>query len=505
MNGEKEIRSGFASIFAISFERVNMRVLFVHYEEDYVSREKPLLAHERVPFGISYISSVLKKAGHETEVVMPTVENVEVVEERVRDYNPGLVCFTSVYSTFKFLSQIAQRIKRRYPDVFLALGGTHPSLDPEECLKSPFDIVCVGEGEYPTLELVEQIERGGFPGGIANLYIKNKNHIERNSPRPFISNLDSLPFPDREVWLPLLAAPLSRPSILAGRGCPFSCAYCCNHALRKVSDGKYVRLRSPENIVAEIMWFKSILPLLEDIYIEVETLGANAKWAFELCDALESMNKKYDVQVAFGCNLRITPGMDFERLFDALRRANFYFVNIGIESGSERIRRDVLKRYYSNEDVVRAIETARKYDLKVGTYNMIGIPGERKEDFNETIKLHRKVKPNWFMLSVFFPYPGTRLFEECKEMGLLDGVDMELERRRAALELPGFSKRQIKRRFNWSPALFNIGLIPFRRVLHQLFLCRLNTSNRFLALRRKVKRFTRILSGGIRKYIPSSQ
>jgi radical SAM superfamily enzyme YgiQ (UPF0313 family) len=76
---------------------------------------------------------------------------------------------------------------------------------------------------------VEQLESGRKPGKIPNLYIKHGTRIERNEPRPFMEDIDGLPFPDREMWAPRLANPLSRPSRLAGRGCPYQCTYCCNH------------------------------------------------------------------------------------------------------------------------------------------------------------------------------------------------------------------------------------------------------------------------------------
>ena len=423
----------------------DMKVLFVHYEEDHFCREKPLTVFERVPFGISYISAVLKEEGHQTSVVVPTRESVEAVEEHIRDFDPGLVCFTGVYSAFGFLSGVAGRVKKRYPDLFLVLGGPHASLDPEGCLESDFDAVCVGEGEYPTLELAAQLEDGRSPKGIPNLYIKRGAAVERNRPRPFMEDLDSLPFPDRGIWLPWLAQPLSRPSVLAGRGCPFDCTYCCNHALRNVAEGKYVRLRSPESIVSELTWIKSVLPDLEDVYLEVETLGANRRWAVELSLALERMNRGFQVPMAFGANLRLTPNIDYE------------------ESGSERLRREVLKRNYSNHDVIRAIDTAHSYGLKVGTFNLVGIPGETRKEFRETVRLNRLCRPDYFMLSVFFPYPGTELYRVCRERGLLDGsLDSVLERRRPVLDLPGFSKRQIRRSFNWSTVTFNRGRMSWR-------------------------------------------
>ena len=466
-----------------------MRVLFIHYEDDHYSREKPLEGFERMQFGISYISSLLKKEGHETKLAVPTRESDGVVEEHIREFDPGLICFTSVYSVIDYISELASRVKRRHPDLFLVIGGTHATLRPDDCLESAFDAVCVGEGEYAVLELVEQLESGRQPGKIPNLYIKHGTQVERNEPRPFMEDIDGLPFPDREMWVPWLANPLSRPSVLAGRGCPFQCTYCCNHALGRIADGKYVRLRSPRNIVDEILSIKRVFTLLEEAYLEVETLGANREWAMELCSKLEQMNAEFEVPVKFGANLRVTPNTDYDELFSALKASNFRFVNIGLESGSERIRRDVLARNYSNQDIINAVRTARKHNLEVGIYNLIGIPGETRKDFRETIRLNRICQPDWFLLSVFFPYPGTRLHDTCQELGLLDGsIDHELERRRPVLNQPGFSKRQIGRRYTWSHFLFYGGHQPLKGILQLVFLTKLHSSPRLLKLRRAFTR-----------------
>jgi anaerobic magnesium-protoporphyrin IX monomethyl ester cyclase len=467
-----------------------MKVLFVHSEEDTYSIEKPLEGLDRMQFGISYISSLLKSEGHETRLVVPTRENDGIVDEHVRDFEPGLICFTSVYTEFAFLSRVAARVKRSHPEIFLLAGGPHASLNPDDCLKSAFDGVCVGEGEYPTLELVEKLENGRSPTGIPNLYIKRGENIERNPTRPFVQDLDELPFPDREMWIPWVANPLSRPSVLVGRGCPFQCTYCCNHTLGRLSEGKYVRLRSPQNIVDELLGIKSAFPYLCEAYLEVETLGVNLEWALELCSLLERMNSGFEIPIKFGSNLRVTPNAGYEELFAAFKRSNFRFINIGLESGSERLRRDVLKRNYSNQDIISAVQTARRHGLEVGMYNLIGIPGETKKDFRETIRVTRTCRPNWFLLSVFFPYPGTELHDTCLELGLLDiPPDPGLERRKPALNLPGFSKRQVGRRYRWSPLLFYGGYRPLKETLWLVFMSKISSSRRLL-------RYWRALSGG---------
>jgi radical SAM superfamily enzyme YgiQ (UPF0313 family) len=210
-------------------------------------------------------------------------------------------------------------------------------------------------------------------------------------------------------------------------------------------------------------------------------------WALGLCKSLEEMNAGFELPIRFGANLRVTPNTDFEELFTACEKANFRFVNIGLESGSERVRRDILKRNYSNEDIITAVETLRRHDMQVGFYNLIGIPGETKEDFKETIRVNRICQPDWYLLSVFYPYPGTRLYDVCEERGLLNAdFNRKLERRQPGLKLPEFSKRQIKRRYNFSPLLIYGGHRPKKEVLRHVILSEIYSSIRLTRWWRKL-------------------
>jgi anaerobic magnesium-protoporphyrin IX monomethyl ester cyclase len=467
-----------------------MNVLFVHSEQDPFSPNRPLETLERMHFGISYISSVLKEAGHRTRLVVISRETAHKVDDHIRALKPGLICFTAVYAEYHTIARAATRIKERFPDIFLLLGGSHATLKPDDCLEDPFDAVCVGEGEYPTLELAEQLEAGEDPSGISNLCIRKPDgSVERNAPRPFLEDLDSLPFPDRDIWMPWVSNPYSRPSVLLGRGCPFVCTYCSNHALRKVADGKYVRLRNPRNVVEELSAMKEKNPLFGEVYLEVETLGVNKEWVLELCAELNNFNASLDSPIVFGTNLRVTPNADYDELFTALAKSNFRFVNIGLESGSERIRREVLKRLYSNDDIIRTVETARKHGLQVGFYNLIGLPGETRADFRKTVELNRICQPDWFLIAVFFPYPGTELHDTCKEMGLLEnGLNPYLERRRPVLDLPGFSKRQVGRRRDWFPYLVYHGHRPLKECLWLVGMAKIYSHRRLIEMH---KRFIR--------------
>lgn len=235
-----------------------------------------------------------------------------------------------------------------------------------------------------------------------------------------------------------------------GRGCPYSCTYCCNHAFRKITNGNYVRFRSPQNIIEEIRLIHKKYPLEKNIYLEVESFNTNKEWAIKVCNEIEKYNKSLNRSLSFGSNIRITANANFSTLFEACKRADISRLIIGLESGSEGVRKDILKRNYSNDDVIKTINLAKKYGLNYNFQVMIGIPGETIEDLKETIKICRICQPKEVLVNIFYPYPGTDLFELCKKMNLLqEQIDIKIERRQAIFSLPGFSKKQIQRSYIW--------------------------------------------------------
>lgn len=452
-----------------------MKVLFIYTTQDAQSESKPLQRQEDIPFGISYISSYLKKNGHATDLLILTrSSNHAVINNAIGRFVPQLICFTAVASEYAFVAGVAKYIKNAYPDIFLLIGGTHVTIYPEEALKDMkenyFDALCIGEGEIPTLELVRQLSEKKQPSHILNLWIKKDENIEKNPTRPFLEDLDSLPFPDREMWQRSIHFPDTNGHILLGRGCPYLCSYCCNHALRKASPGKYVRLRSPENIVKEIEDVVRRYPGTRSFHMEIETFGVSVPWALHLCSVLEACNKRMPKPLTFEVNFRIVPKVkeeELDTLFSAMARCNIRRINVGLESGSEKIRREILKREESNEDILRAVQSAKKHGLKVNFYVMIGIIGETFNDFQETISFCRLSQPDVVELQVFFPYPGCDLYSLAKEKGLIRSeLDTEMERYKATLDLQGFSKKQIQRQ----SILFEYYVYRGRKPLYKVLL-----------------------------------
>jgi radical SAM superfamily enzyme YgiQ (UPF0313 family) len=459
-----------------------MNILFIYSFNNIQSPIKPLQTPEQIHFGISYLSAFLKKHRHNTKLIilsrMSGKKNKQFIDKAIGEFAPKLVCFTTVATEYPFVADIAKYIKSQYKDIYLAIGGAHASLNPETVLLDDFDALCIGEGEYAMLELVSQLEKGELPSGIPNLWFKRCSHIEKNATRPFLQDVDSLPFLDREMWQEWIdAEPGARPSILLSRGCPFQCTYCCNHAFRKLAQGTYVRFRSPDNIIGEIKEIVARFPTTKAIALEAETVGINQEWAIELCAKLQDFNSSRKQPLSFEANLRITPNMKLERMFDAFKKSNIQSISIGLESGSERVRYKILKRNYLNKHIIDAVALAKKYGLGVNLFNLIGLPGETLDDFKETVRMNRICLPDQCYTSIFFPYPGTDLHFLCKEMGLLDNpLDVRLERTKAILDLPEFSRKQIQKSYVWFDYYVYKGHKPLYRLLAKVFSSRIKAN-----------------------------
>jgi radical SAM superfamily enzyme YgiQ (UPF0313 family) len=432
-----------------------MNILLI-YSTDNIDTAGKFLNHPgRMYFGHSYISAFLKRHGYNVSLLvlsrMLGKKNHSLIEQYVSETNPNIIGYTAVASEYSFIAEMAKYSKNKYRDVYHLLGGVHATLNPEDVIKDDFDAVCIGEGEFPLLELADMLKEGKEITKIRNLWIKKGDSIERNQTRPYIEDLDILPFPDRGIWEEWIDDTNDAPyMILLGRGCPFQCTYCSNHALKKVTQGKYVRFRSVENIINEIKNIISIKPAKRKFYFEIDTILVNPTWVYELCDKLEEFNKTLDAPITFGTNIRIIPNFDIKPIMDSLKKAGCTLINIGLESGSERVRIEILKRKYSNEMFLNTVNYAKEIGLQVFVYNMIGLPTETIEDINKTIEINRLAQPTMTRTSIFYPYKGTDLYKFCVENNLFSTSSIKsVERTDSVLNMPQISRKQIIKNYIW--------------------------------------------------------
>ncbi len=424
-----------------------MKVLFVYtVSEGPEAPQKPILEWIEISFAVSCLIGALKQAGHEVELLVLRHGRFEKeVRGFLERFDPRIVCYTAVATEFNFITSIAEFVRKERPGLYQVIGGAHVTLRPDDAMDSAFDAVCLGEGEAALLELIASLEAGERPTGVQNFWFQTEaGEVEKNETRPFDPDLDAMPFADRDVWRPWVEEN-PKHTILIARGCPFNCTYCSNHALWAIADGKYVRFRSVENVIAELDELVEAFPDACYCYFEVETISADERWARRFAAALGEWNAQREVPMEFAINLRVLRNHSFESLFQALGDAGFSYLRIGIESGSARVRRDVLKRNETNEELTRCFEEAQAAGLEVFAYNLIGLPGETPEDFEETVEINKHPAVTRSYLSIFYPYPGTELERVCAERGIdVPPLKDCAERHRAYLSLPEFPNRRVE-------------------------------------------------------------
>ena len=396
-------------------------------------------------FGIGMMSAVLKSHGHQTRLAyLFGRRDPAALAGHIAGWQPDIIAFSAVspqYGEVRRLFDLLPPFK-----AFTILGGQHATLAPE-CLEEikGLNAICIGEGEWPMLELADTLARGGSPEAIQNLWVKKPGgEIVRNPARPFIEDLDSLPFPDRELfdYQRIIDSDFNTALFMFSRGCPYDCTFCSNHALRQKQPGRYVRFRSVESALAEI---RSVTARyrVKALYFNDDCFTAQKSFLDGFCS-------RYPREFKLPFDINARPETLDDEVCRHLKEAGCRRVSIGIENGSEQFRRDVLGRRQSNERIVEAFAACRRAGLKTKSFNIVGFPHETPAIFQETINLNRRIQPDSVIIGVFEPYPGTHLAEVCRREGLLDAGDASeafAGRRDTALNMPQFPRREILRCF----------------------------------------------------------
>jgi len=401
-----------------------MKVLFIYPN---------LNAQVGFNYGVAFLSACLKERGHST-ALLDINENLGFdldlaeIRKKVTAFAPDLIGFSTVTNQYRLAREIARDIKG-YCDAPTVCGGIHPTMDPEGVLKDDcFDYVCVGEGERAIVELAEALESGAPTSEIENIWTKSNGDITRNKVRPFVS-LESLPRKDYEIFdfQKMIDAKNGWVGVMSSRGCAFSCTYCFNHRLRELyktdlcvpaSELNYIRRHRPNDVIEEVESLMSSYENIEMIIFDDDLFTMDKKYLKEFCKEYRSR-----VGAPFVCNAHVKAFDDEAAGY--LKEAGCRIVKFGLESGSERVRREILNRRMSNDDIERAFATAERFGFHTSAFVMIGFPHETIAEIGETIDLLARIKPGRFRWSVFFPYINTRAYEIAREGGFIDFEKLE--------------------------------------------------------------------------------
>jgi radical SAM superfamily enzyme YgiQ (UPF0313 family) len=383
-------------------------------------------------YGIAHLSAVLKSAGHDV-ALMQLCEEISALPSRtafitaVKREKPDLVGFSVVTNQWAYTLKLAAWTREATP-VPLICGGIHAMAAPEEILESGlFDYVLRGEAEDALLDLVNKLDRREDISTVKNLGFLRHGKIQINPVRA-LPDISRLPFKDYAIFdfQQIIDAKKGWVGLMASRGCPFACTYCFNHHMAKTYRNdlncsfqalNYVRHFAVEDLMAEINY-------LCHHYRRIKM--------FIFDDDLFTYTKDY--VKAFSTAYKETPQLPFVvnahvGFFDAdradyLASANCKIVKLGVESGSPRIRKQIMNRHMSNTAIIEAIQTAKDAGLHASVFLMIGLPGETADDIMATIKLLADSLPGRFRWSFFFPFPGTKAHEISRKEKLIDHVKM---------------------------------------------------------------------------------
>ena len=383
------------------------------------------------PFGLAYVAAVLRDSGVDVSVVDMEGDDltVENAVERVVSTDPDLVGFGGMVTRYRIVRELGTRLREVLPDVLMVAGNSGASTVPELYLeRCGLDAVVLGEGEATARELADTVSSRGEWRNVPGLAFLDRGKMVLSAPRPLLEDLDSLPhpawdlFPVENYVRSMDHRQKTQPhmEVVASRGCPYSCVYCYHIYGRKV------RRRSPASIVDEIE------ELVERYGIEYtgfpdDLFTSDREFVMETCRLL----RKRLPGIRWSCIGRVNL-VDPEML-EEMRRAGCDWISYGIESGSDRML-SRMKRMVTAEDCLRGIRMTRQAGIHPEGSFIIGMFGETRETVRETVEFCRKADITAPMLYVT-PYPGTEIFREAVDAGLIPDVEAFLERMNAADEL----------------------------------------------------------------------
>jgi len=395
----------------------------------------------QIPLGLAYIAGALIKAGHQVRAVDAVVEGwektnkihkkfieyglspssiMEIIDEEKPDV-VGISCMFGVQ--LKNSLELAEMIKARNTAVRVMLGGAHASAVAREILEANrgVDYVILGEGEQTVVALMEGISTRAI-SRIDGLAFKDASGgIIINEKKQYIEDLDSLPFPARDIFPLDKYFLINRPhgtiskhnrntSIVTSRGCPAKCIFCAIHSVW----GRSFRVRSPKNVVDEIVELYNRYGIKE-LQIEDDNMTFDAERFEKICDLLLEHNLNLHFTTPNGIAIWTLN----KTLLAKMRKVGFYRLTMAVESGSPSTLNKIIKKPLSLEKVKYIIDEAFKLGFIIDTFYVIGLPGESPDEMKKTFKFSRRLNVHSVKYFIATPYAGSDLYELAKSKKML--------------------------------------------------------------------------------------
>jgi radical SAM superfamily enzyme YgiQ (UPF0313 family) len=373
------------------------------------------------PLGILSIAAELKRQGIDVEVIDADIEGLTVREmvQRILAAKPDIVGLSLMTPQLFSALEVASLLKKDHPDLPIALGGGHINSTNEDTFSFAdcIDFSVYGEGELTMTEVVRKMEQGGFPdcldGVPGVIYRNSKGDVIKNVQREWIQNLDDLPRIDHDMLditkyqIPTMVGRYVV-SMIINRGCPYKCIYCYEPYVM----GKKLRYTSMGRVIEDIKYYHEKHGV-ENFVFKDSTFTANRKWVYSFCEALLESG----IKINWRCNARVNTVDD--ELLKIMKKSGCFIINFGVESGHPQILKN-LRKGVTTEQIHTAHDLSRKNGIRTYSTFIVGSPGESDETMKTTIAFARKIRPSLAMFFVAVAYPGTVMYEQSVNEGLVD-------------------------------------------------------------------------------------
>lgn len=371
------------------------------------------------PIGTLYVASSILKAGHDVKFLNGSFMTHDEIMAEVISYKPDLVGIYSTTFGWKKAVFTASEIRRSgfQTRPHITVGGPYPIAAQERCLADSADIdsVVTGEGEITMVEMMERLTHGKGLENVEGVIFRKDDNIIRNPPRPLIADVDSLPFPARELlgdgknYIPPPATYRRKPVavIMTARGCNRKCIFCFQIDKKRKSG---IRYRSVDNVMKEIEL--CLKQGFREIKFIDDTLAADYDRAMRI--AKEIKKRKLDFSwFASACVHQVD-----KPLLKAFRDAGCWAILFGAESGVQK-NLNAVRKGITLDQTRKAVKAAKEAGLTVHTPFLIGIPGETFEEGLMTIEFACELNPDIASFHSLTPFPGTEIYDNIKKYGTI--------------------------------------------------------------------------------------
>ncbi len=372
------------------------------------------------PLGLAYIAAVVREKGFDVKILEANAHdlNHEQMRQIIVDYNPDFVAMTGASSMMNEITELCKLLPEKAKVIF---GGIHASSMPDDVLRDypRIDVLVRGEGEEAIIGILQEKPLGKILGVS---YRDKKGKIIHNKDAPFIEDLDSLPFPARDLlpmekYFSFEARKYPIDYVVSGRGCPYRCIFCADF----ITSGRKMRARSAANIVKEIQYLVDTYGT-QEIDFQDDNFTLYPERVREFCDLMikTGLNKKIIWKVANGVRC---DKLSLQML-KHMKAAGCYMLSLGIESGNQEIL-NKMRKAEKLEDIKNAAIWCDKVGINSRGLFIFGLLGENRETMLDTIKFAKSLPLDTATFHVCIPMPKTEYWEIIKREGQLLDVGWE--------------------------------------------------------------------------------